>query len=45
MQVTSPDEAAALISQLRTAGITLTCDPDTRTLHTGDSNIAAVAVS
>ena len=45
MQATSPDEAAALIGQLRTAGITLTYDPDTRTLRTGDSSIAAVAVS
>jgi hypothetical protein len=44
-QITSPDEAAALSSQLRTAGITMTYDPDTRTLHTSDSNIAAVAVS
>jgi site-specific DNA recombinase len=29
MQVTCPDEAAALIDQLRTAGITLTYDSDT----------------
>ena len=45
MQATSPEEAAALIGQLRTAGITLTYDPDTRTLRTGDSSVAAVAVS
>ena len=44
-QIMAPDETAALIDQLRTAGITLTYDPDTRTLHTSDSNIAAVAVS
>ena len=43
--ITSPDQAAALISQLRTAGITLTYDPDTRALRTSDSGIAAVAVS
>ena len=42
MQITSPDETAALIDQLRTAGITLTYDPDTRTIRTGDSVIAAV---
>src|SRR5690348_896168 len=42
MQVTSPDEAAALIGQLRAAGITLTYDPDTRTIRTGDGGIAAV---
>jgi hypothetical protein len=39
-QITSPDQAAALISQLRTAGITLTYNPDTRTLCTSDSSIA-----
>ena len=44
MQITSPDEAAALIDQLRTAGITLTYDPDTRTIRTGDRAIAAVTV-
>jgi site-specific DNA recombinase len=44
MQVTSPDGAAALIGQLRTAGITLTYDPDTRTIRTGDSGIAAVTI-
>jgi len=44
MQVAAPGEAAGLIDQLRTAGITLTYDPDTRTLRTGDSEIAAVTV-
>ena len=43
-QIMAPDETATLIDQLRTTGITLTYDPDTRTLHTSDSNIAAVAV-
>jgi hypothetical protein len=36
---------AALIGQLWTAGITLTYDPDTRTIRTSDSGIAAIAVS
>ena len=31
MQITAPGQAAGLIDQLRTAGITLTYDPDTRT--------------
>jgi hypothetical protein len=44
MQITSSDETAALIDWLRTAGITLTYDPDTRTIRTGDSVIAAVTV-
>jgi hypothetical protein len=43
--ITTPTQTASLIDQLRTAGITLTYDPDTRTLHTGDSSIAAVTVS
>jgi DNA invertase Pin-like site-specific DNA recombinase len=44
MQAAAPGEVAALIDQLRTAGITLTYDPDTRTLRTGDSGIAAIAL-
>jgi hypothetical protein len=44
MQVTAPGAAAGLIDQLRTAGITLTYDPDTRTIRTGDSKIVAVTV-
>ena len=44
MQVTAPGEAAGLIDQLRAAGITLTYDPDTRTVRTGDSKIVAVAM-
>jgi hypothetical protein len=44
MQVTAPGEVTGLIDQLRTAGITLTYDPDTRTIRTGDSGIAAVTV-
>ncbi len=43
-QITALRETAALIDQLRTAGIILTYDPDTRTLRTGDSSIAAVTV-
>jgi site-specific DNA recombinase len=42
MQITAPGQAAGLIDQLRTAGITLTYDPDTRTIRTSDS--AAVTV-
>jgi hypothetical protein len=44
MQVTAPSEAAGLIDQVHAAGITLTYDPDTRTLRTGDISIAAIAV-
>ena len=44
MQLTSPDEARALIDQLRTAGITLAYDPDTRTIRAGDGGIAAITV-
>src|SRR5690348_12721816 len=44
MQVTAPGEAAVLIDQLRTAGITLTYDPDAQTIRTGDSDIAAVTI-
>ena len=44
MQVTAPGEAAGLIDQLRTAGITLTYDPDAQTIRTGDSDIAAVTI-
>ncbi|HEY1000817.1 MAG TPA: hypothetical protein VGD83_14335, partial [Streptosporangiaceae bacterium] len=43
-QITAPRETAALIDQLRDADTTLTYDPDTRTLRTGDSSIAAVTV-
>jgi len=43
-QITAPRETAALIDQLLTAGIILTYDPDTRTLRTSDSSIAAVTV-
>jgi hypothetical protein len=44
MQIMAPGEAGALIDQLRAAGITLTYDPDTRTLRAGDSSVAVVAV-
>jgi site-specific DNA recombinase len=43
--ITAPGATAALIDHLQATGITLTYDPDTRTLRTSDSNIAAVAVS
>ncbi len=43
-QVTTPARAADLIDQLRADGITLTYDPDNRTLHTGDSDAIAVTV-
>jgi hypothetical protein len=39
VQVTAPGEAAGLIDQLRTAGITLTYDPDTRTIRTDGNEI------
>lgn len=41
-QLTTPRETAGPIDQLRTAGITLTYDPDTRTIRTSDSNPIAV---
>ena len=44
MQVTAPGAAAGLIDRLRTAGITLTYDPATRTIRTGDTDIVAVTV-
>ena len=44
MRVTAPGEVAGLIDQLRTAGNTLTYDPDTRTIRIGDSGIAAVTI-
>lgn len=42
-RITAPAQAADLIDHLRAAGVTLTYDPDTRTLRTG--NGAAVTVS
>jgi site-specific DNA recombinase len=44
-QVAAPGEVATLIDQLRTADITLTYEPDTRTLRASDSSFTAVAVS
>jgi len=44
MQVTAPGEAAGLIDQLRTAGITLTYDPDTRTIRTSGGDSVGVTV-
>ena len=43
MQVTAA-EAAGLIDRLRASGVTLTYDPDTRTIRTGDSGSIAVIV-
>ena len=37
MQVTAPAETAGLIDRLRASGVTLTYDPDTRTIRSGDS--------
>ncbi len=42
MPVTAPAEAAGLIDQLRASGVTLTYDPDTRSIRTGDSDGVAV---
>ncbi len=44
MRIVASGEAGALIDQLRAAGITLTYDPDKRTLRAGGSSVAAVAV-
>ena len=43
VQVTAA-EAAGLIDRLRASGVTLTYDPDTRTIRTGDSGSIAVIV-
>jgi site-specific DNA recombinase len=45
MQLTSPDATASLIDRLRSAGIVLTYDPDTRTIHTGNSHPIAVTAA
>lgn len=45
MQLTTPSETAGLIDQLRTAGIILTYDPDTRTVRAGDSHPLAVTAA
>ena len=42
MQVTAPDETAGLIDRLRASDVTLTYDPDTRTIRSGDS-VAVIA--
>ena len=44
LQVTAPSETAGLIDQLRTAGITLTYDPDTRTIRTCGRDSVGVTV-
>jgi hypothetical protein len=43
-QLTTPAEIACLIDQMRTAGVTLTYDPDTETIRTGDNSAVAVTV-
>jgi site-specific DNA recombinase len=43
-QVTGPADTAALIDQLRGAGIVLTYDPDGRTLRTGDHDVPSVTI-
>ena len=43
-QVTAPCQASGLIDRLRTARITLTYDPDTRTIRTGASDAVAVTI-
>jgi hypothetical protein len=45
MQITTPDGTACLIDQLRTAGIILIYDPDTRTIRTDDSHPIAVTAA
>ena len=42
MRLAAPARTAGLIDQLRTAGTTLTYDPDTQTIRTSDSNPIAV---
>ena len=42
MQITGPAETAVLLDQLRTAGVALTYDPDTRTIRADGSNPVAV---
>ena len=43
-QISDPAETACLIDQLRTAGVSLTYDPDTRTIHTDGNSAVAVTV-
>jgi site-specific DNA recombinase len=42
MQITERAETACLIDRLRTAGVTLSYDPDSRTIRTGDNSAVAV---
>ena len=44
MQITGPAETAVLLDQLRTAGVALTYDPDTRTTRAGGNSAVAVTV-
>jgi site-specific DNA recombinase len=43
-QITDPAETACMIDQLRTAGVSLTYDPDTRTIRTDGNSAVAVTV-
>jgi site-specific DNA recombinase len=45
VQLTTPAESAGLIDQLRTAGVILTYDPDTRTIRAGDRHPIAVTAA
>jgi hypothetical protein len=42
MQITDRAETACLTDRLRTAGVTLTYDPDSRTIRTGGNSAVAV---
>ena len=42
MQVAAPAETAGLIDRLRASDVTLTYDPDTRAIRSGDS-VAVIA--
>jgi hypothetical protein len=44
VQVTAPAEAAGLIDRLRASGVTLTYDPATRSVRSGDGDSVAVMV-
>ncbi|MGH3189737.1 MAG: recombinase family protein [Streptosporangiaceae bacterium] len=44
VQITDPGETSCLIDQLRTAGVSLTFDPDTRTIRAGGNSAVAITV-
>ena len=45
LQITTPAQTAGLIDQFRTAGITLTYDPDTQTIRAGGTHPLAVTAA